>query len=127
MRATKALAELRSLERRKRRNIDDESVPFLACLRTRGALNDKEWMELQVAMSDAIAFLRRRARKPGGPLEEGPLDADWIRIVRTCRLTGHRLPGWATLWLRRSHPDSDVRFWRKVARIAAELGLPPVE
>jgi hypothetical protein len=126
MRIDKALAELRSLEQRKRGKIDDESVPFLAYLRNGGLLNDEDWLALQAYMADTIVFLRQSAQKQGGPIDvDGdPRNANWIQLVRIFRLTKHKLPGWATLWLRRLHPNTDAAFWRNVARLADELGLP---
>lgn len=67
MRVDKALDGLRSLERRKRRRIDDASVPFFAHLRNAGLLNNEDWSVIKADMADAIDLLRKSKQKEEGP------------------------------------------------------------
>jgi len=59
-----ALAELHAIQRRRRRTLDDDSLPFLAQLRETGVLDDVEWQEIQVALDEALVFLRKGSEAP---------------------------------------------------------------
>jgi hypothetical protein len=55
-----------------------------------------------------------------------PRNADWLQIDAAQRLTGRSLPSWAALWLWQLRASDPSVFWRKVGRIAKELGIPAI-
>jgi hypothetical protein len=42
-------------------------------------------------------------------------------------MSGHVLPTWAAWWPRRLRTDASPQFWRRVGRLAEEMGCPKKE
>jgi hypothetical protein len=63
---------------------------------------------------------------PDFAIIEDPRSADWIRIVGVYQRTGVALPDWAALWLWWLRNNVIMTFWRRVGRLAREIGFPPL-
>ncbi|NLE38038.1 MAG: hypothetical protein GX621_08440 [Pirellulaceae bacterium] len=125
------VAELTAIEEEIGTRLDDDSIGFLAELRGNGLLQDDEWRRLKGFLRDALHY-RREPEKTVDLDETGtlticpdadPRNADWIRVVRACRLAGYRLPTWAALWLWWLRTDSSAAFWKNVGKIAEQMGF----
>src|SRR5262249_51321817 len=58
-------------------------------------------------------------------LDADPHNANWLRINAAQRLSGHRLPMWAAMWLRALGHDEEDDFWRQVGHVADTVGYSP--
>jgi hypothetical protein len=105
--------------------LDDDSWPFLLQLRTHNILTATDWARILGWLSDALAFLGESddtttiaAGEVTIDLDADPRDAEWIGITRVYELTGHRIPGWAALWLLWLAHDRGATFWSAVGSAA---------
>ncbi|MFM9969811.1 MAG: hypothetical protein ACKVQK_15575 [Burkholderiales bacterium] len=122
-----ALSELIAIQRKHKISLDDESLVLLAHLRENQVFNDASWESVKTDLAKALEFLIwSKKQKPRRMLEEsGPIDANWIKIVRVRRATGYELPCWACLSLNHLfHPREDKRFWKRIGRFALEVNVP---
>jgi hypothetical protein len=111
--------------------LDDASLPFLHRLRDSHILSTADWATITVWIHEARSFLAGpdetlETDSSGVPvinLNADPRNADWLRIVRVRRLTGHDIPGWAALWLWWLGHDRATAFWSRVAGAAQDAGL----
>jgi hypothetical protein len=126
------VSELSIIEFENRRLLDDDSLRLVAEVRSRNLLTDDEWIKIKQSLKDALEFLSgpqktvtyaadgRMVLDP----DADPRNADWLRIDAACRLANRSLPMWAALWLWQLRTDTSPTFWRKVGRIAEQLGYP---
>jgi hypothetical protein len=129
-RAEALVSELSMIELQNGRLLDDDSLRVVAEVRSRNLLTDDEWIQIKQFLGEALEFLSGRqetvtyeavGRAVINP-DADPRNADWIRISAAWRLAKHRLPMWAALWLWKLRTDTSPTFWRKVSRIAEQLG-----
>ena len=109
---------------------EPQSLDLLAALREQGMLRDDEWVEILSLVADwTPPASRRQARRDEIVIDSDARNADWIKIVRARRLAGRMLPSWATLWVWYQYRDVDgvTNSWPAVGRIAASLGIEPLE
>jgi hypothetical protein len=125
-------AELARIEKSSKVKLDDNSLEFLARLRANELLQDDEWERLKGFLRDALQCLRSDDESEPEDEDESvfcpdadPRNADWIRIVRANRLAGYKMPAWAALW--RLRTDSSAAFWKKVGKIAKQMGFERME
>jgi hypothetical protein len=124
--------ELSIIEFENRRLLDDNSLRLIAEVRGRNLLTDEEWIQIKQFLKEALEFLSGPQKTlthtaDGSVLldpDADPRNADWLRIDAACRLTNRSLPMWAALWLWKLRTDTSRTFWRKVGRIAEQLGYP---
>lgn len=128
-----AMSELIAVQRRRKKKLDDQSIPLLAHLRENGVFTNSDWRKIKSAMDEALSELASVARAKRNQ-KNGIIDvdgdsrnADWIKLVGVFKRTGHKLPGWAALWLHRLYLDQGVRYWRRVGRLASELNVPELK
>jgi len=121
------LAELVAIQRKRKRNLDDDSLPLLAHLRENGIIDDEAWSAIKAMMSDALKFLSVKPKKSDvlSP-DSDPRGADWIKIVRVRRASGRQMAKWASLWLNRLYHDRGKAFWTRVGKLAEELNVAPL-
>ena len=131
-RVERLVSELSIIEFENGRLLDDDSLRLIAEMRSRNLLTDADWIQIRQFLREALEFLSgpqkmvtyaangRVMLDPGAD----PRNADWLRIDAACRLANHSLPMWAALWLWRLRTDTSPTFWRKVGRIAEQLGYP---
>jgi hypothetical protein len=126
------ISELEVVEFENAKMLDDDSIRFLAEVRDRQLITDDEWARLKVFLKEALVFLSRPpttvTRNPDGTTiidpDADPRNADWLRIHAACNLAHRDLPMWAALWLWRLRTDKSRIFWRKIGKLAEELGFP---
>lgn len=124
--------ELSMIEFESQRLLDDDSVRLIAEVRSRNVLTDDEWIQIKQFLRKALELLpgpqETVTRDADGrfviDLNFDPRNADWLRIDAARRLANYDLPMWASLWLWWLRTDTSPRFWRKVGRIAEQLGYP---
>ena len=118
------MGELIAIQRKRKRYLDDDSIPLLAHLRENDVIDNEAWSAIKAMMGDALNFLPVKPRKSDIlNLDSDPRNADWIKIVRVRRACRRQLPGWAGFWLNRLYHDRNKAFWTRVGRLAAELNL----
>jgi hypothetical protein len=131
-RAEPFLSELGYIELQNQRLLDDDSLKLLAEVRSQNLLTEREWIQIKQFLKDALQFLSgpqsTMTHTPQGSTvidpDADPRNANWLRIDAACRL-GHRaLPMWAAMWLWQLRTDTSPAFWRRVGRIAEQLGHP---
>jgi hypothetical protein len=111
--------------------LDDASLPFLRRLQADKLLSESDWVTIAGWVEDARTFLRGpdhtvELDADGEPIiniDADPRNADWTKIVRVHRLTGCRLPDWASLWLWWLARERGPKFWAHVARAARSAGI----
>ena len=119
------MAELIAIQRKRKKYLDDASIPLLAHLRENGVIDDEAWSAIKAMMGDALNFLPVKPQKSEIlDLDSDPRNADWIKIVRVRRASRRQLPGWAGFWLNRLYHDHKQAFWTRIGRLAAELNVP---
>jgi hypothetical protein len=112
-------------------SLDDASLPFLQQLRDEDILGESDWATIAAWVEEARSFLtgpnQTIETDPGGGLainlDADPRNADWLEIVRVRRLTGHRIPDWASLWLSWLAHGRGAQFWSRVAMAARNAGV----
>ena len=129
-RVERLVSELSVIEFENRRLLDDDSLRLIAEIRSRNLLTDDDWARIKEFLREALEFLSGQQKTvtytadgrvvldPGAD----PRNADWLRIDAACRLANRALPMWAALWLWRLRTDTSPPFWRKVGRVAEQLG-----
>jgi hypothetical protein len=128
------VSELSVIEFENRRILDDDSIRFVAEVRGRNLLTDDEWNQVKQFLKEALEFLSSRqttvTHTTDGKFiidpDADPRNADWLRIHAACRLARRSLPMWAALWLWWLRTDTSPTFWRKVGKIAEQLGYPKI-
>jgi hypothetical protein len=133
-RAEQLAEELSLIEFESGRLLDDDSLGFMAQLRARSILTQEEWSRIKQFLRSALEFLSASNDEPKHDSDRrlvidpdaDPRNADWLRIDAVRRLTGRPLPSWAALWLWQLRASDPSVFWRKVGRIAKELGFPAI-
>jgi hypothetical protein len=126
------VSELSNVEFENKRLLDDNSLKLIAEVRSRNLLTDDEWIQIKQFLKEALEFLSSPQRTltysaDGRAVldpDADPRNADWLRIDAACRLANRSLPMWAALWLWKLRTDTSATFWRKVGRIAEQLGYP---
>jgi hypothetical protein len=125
------LQELQAVLDRYDHELDEpDAIPFLARVREQGILEDREWIDLLRWLDDAMTFLKKemsKGEKSGRVFspDADPRNADWLRLVRAQRLTGYRMPHWASLWLWRiGHDRARSAYWKTIGRVAKDMGFP---
>jgi hypothetical protein len=111
--------------------VDDESLPFIQRLRNESVLSERDWQTITGWAEDARTFLagpdHTVETDSEGELvinaDADPRNADWLEIVRVRRLTRHRIPDWAALWLWWLAHKRGPEFWSHVARLARSAGI----
>ncbi|MDH2404211.1 hypothetical protein QCM77_30295 [Bradyrhizobium sp. SSUT18] len=133
-RAEQLAEELSLIELESGRLLDDDSLGFMAQLRARSILTQEEWSRIKQFLRSALEFLSasNRAKKHDSnghrviDPDADPRNADWLQLDAAQRLAGRSLPSWAALWLWQLRASDSSLFWRKVGRIAKELGIPAI-
>jgi hypothetical protein len=130
-----ALADLRGVMARFKRELDDPSAEFLARIRADGVLSDANWRHILGEIPKALRFLSKP--KPTVTQDEhglavlnpdaDPRNANWIRLASAARKAQHHLPLWAAMWLWQVGHSRETGFWDRVGRIAEELQFPRTE
>ena len=125
------IAGLRVIEKESDVVLDDDSIGFLAEVRSANLLSDDEWNQIKQFLQEALQFIREQktVRQTDGAvvmdLDADPRNANWLRIDRANRLAGYVLPMWAALWLWWLRTDTSAAFWRDVGTTASKLGCEP--
>lgn len=133
-RVERLASELSMIEFENRRLLDDDSLRLIAEVRSRNLLTDEEWSQIKQFLRDALEFLsspqKTVAHAADGSIvlnpDADPRNADWLRISAACRLANRSLPTWAALWFWWLRTDTSPLFWRRVGRIAEQLGYPQI-
>jgi hypothetical protein len=129
--------ELSMVEFESGRLLDDQSLKLMAALRARNVLTEEEWAQIKAFLRKALDFLTASKDQKLPESEEPPIidfaiidadprNADWIKIAGVNRRTGVALPNWAALWIWWLRNNESMMFWRRVGRIAKEIGFPPL-
>ena len=121
------LAELVAIQRKRKTNLDDNSIALLAHLRENGVITDEEWHHVKSMLLEALKCLGVKPKKSDVIfIDADPRSTNWIKIVRVRKASGRRLDDWAALWLNRLYHDRDRAFLVRVGKLAAELNVAPV-
>jgi hypothetical protein len=126
------VSELSVIELENRRLLDDDSLRLAAEVRYQNLITDDEWIQIKQFLREALEFLSGPqttvTHMADGRIlldhDADPRNADWLRIDAACRLANRSLPMWGALWLWKLRTDTSLAFWRKVGRIAEQLGYP---
>jgi hypothetical protein len=99
----------------------------MSAARDHGLLTDSDWADVQEWLEHALRSIADAQTPQNGAvcLDADVRNADWMKIVRARRITGHNIPSWAALWLwwlSFRHVDSD--YWRGVKKVCRERGVP---
>jgi hypothetical protein len=93
-------------------------------------LTEREWIQIKQFLKNALGFLSTpqptitTQRLTVIDPDADPRNANWLRIDSACRLAHRALPTWAAMWLWQLRTDTSPSFWRRVGRIAEQLGYP---
>lgn len=150
----KPLQELKVVLDRYEHEFDEpDSIRLIAHVRAHGLLTDSEWQQILIWLDDAMQMLGEGESAAttddsdagedsyNSPDEEAdddeseaisidddPRSADWIRIVRARRRSGHMLPSWAGLWMWWIGYDREFdTWWESIGELAGVLGIQKLE